>query len=667
MDHQSSSETQRPAPDIPSERLLSASFVGLLMTQLLTAVNDNAFRWLVIGIGKLALEATGRESQIGFVLTAGMACFVLPYLILAAPAGYLADRYSKRSVIVACKVAEIVIMLLGVVAILTWNLPFLMVVVALMGAQSALFSPARMGSIPEMQSVHQISAANGLMGLVTVVATVLGMAIGNVLADRIRDDFQGGLIWTAIALLGVAVLGWLASRRIRPFPAADPARTFPWDAPQQTIRDLKGLGSSRPLLRVALGITFFWAIGALANLNIDQFAFESGAEGQTQIVPLLMALVGGLGAGSVLAGVWSGNRVELGILPLGAGGVALMSMLLFTVPQGMFDGPTWTLAYVWAGTLLFLLGASAGLFNVPLESYMQHRSPLESRGAILAANNFLTFGGMLVTAILFAVLRYPIDGVPLFSSRQIFLLSGISTVPVFLYIVWLIPQASVRFVVWLASRLIYRIRVYNDQVVPERGGALLVANHVSWLDGVLLTLVSARPVRMIAFAGNFSNPWMKRLGHMFGVILIAQGPKSVVAALRTARESLQEGQLVCIFPEGAITRTGQMQAFRPGLLKIIKGTGAPIIPVYLDELWGSMFSFSGGKFFWKWPQKWPYPVSIHFGRPVFDPENVHSVRQAVQDLGATAVKQRAARRVGLARQFVKTCKQRKRGVKVADS
>ncbi len=667
MNSSPSSDTESPASSASAERLFSASFVGLLLTQLLTAVNDNAFRWLVIGIGKLALEQTGRESQIGFVLTAGMACFVLPYLLLAAPAGYLADRFSKRSVIVACKVAEIVIMLLGIVAILTWNLPFLLVIVALMGAQSALFSPARMGSIPEMHSVHQISAANGWMGLVTVIATVVGMAIGNVLADQIREHFARGVVWSAVALLGVAVTGWLVSLLLRRFPAADPARTIPWDAARQTIRDLKQLGSSRPLLRVALGIMFFWAIGAMANLNIDQFAFESGAERQTQIVPLLLALVAGLGAGSVLAGVWSGGRVELGILPLGAGGVALLAMLLFTVPRGMFDGQVWTWAYIWAGALLFLLGASAGLFNVPLESYMQHRSPPESRGAILAANNFLTFGGMLVTAVLFAILRYPVNEQPLFSSRQVFLLCGISTLPVFFYIVWLIPQASIRFVVWLASCVIYRIRVDNDEVIPERGGALLVANHVSWLDGVLIMLVTARPVRMIAFAGNFSNPWLKRLADMFGVILITSRPKSAIAALRTAREALEGGHLVCIFPEGAITRTGRLQAFRPGMLRIIEGTGLPVIPVYLDELWGSIFSFSGGKFFWKRPKKWPYPVSIHFGDPMIDPPNVQAVRQAVQELGAAAVKQRAAQRVGLARNFVKTCKQRKRGVKVADS
>ncbi len=182
-----------------------------------------------------------------------------------------------------------------------------------------------------------------------------------------------------------------------------------------------------------------------------------------------------------------------------------------------------------------------------------------------------------------------------------------------------------------------------------------------------MLLASSRPVRVLAFAGNFQNIWLRRVADLFGVILISPRPKSIVAALKTARQALLNGELVCVFPEGAITRSGQMQAFRPGLMKILEGTGAPVVPVYLDELWGSIFSFHGGKFFWKRPQRWPYPISIFFGRPVANPADVHRVRQAVQELGATAVEQRTSRTCGLARSFVRTCKKRKRGSKIADS
>ena len=209
----------------------------------------------------------------------------------------------------------------------------------------------------------------------------------------------------------------------------------------------------------------------MAQLNIDQFVAEGGPAQETDKIPLLLSLVAGVGAGSVLAGIWSAGRVELGILPLGAGGMAVASVALFTV-SGAIIGPAGavTSALVLACVFLFLLGVSAGLFDVPLASYMQHHSPAHVRGAILAASNFMTFAGILMTALLYAALRVPVGGEPLFSAREVFLLCGIVTIPVMLYIVWLIPQATLRFVVWLASQLLYRIRVYGLRICRSRAG-----------------------------------------------------------------------------------------------------------------------------------------------------------------------------------------------------
>ncbi|HAY80662.1 MAG TPA: acyl-[ACP]--phospholipid O-acyltransferase, partial [Planctomycetaceae bacterium] len=583
----------------PSGGLMSTSFVGLLATQLLSVINDNVFRWLVIGIGKGLILNASNESAI---LMIGSNCFILPYLILAAPAGYLADRYSKRSVIVGCKAAELGIMLLGTIGVFFLDINVLFVAVALMGAQSALFSPAKLGSIPEMLQSKHISNANGLMGLSTVVATVIGMAIGNVLAEVTKEDSQYGWLIAGAVLLGLALVGWLTSLLIRKAPAANPTRRFPWDAPFQTYRDLKTLAMDRPMLRVSLGMMFFWSIGMLAQLNIDQFATEGGALVDTDKTPLLACLVAGLGIGSLLAGLWSGGRVELGILPLGAFGVAAFAMLLFTVQGDIFQAQAVTASFVLACVFLVGLGFSAGLFEVPLSSYMQHYSAAATRGSILAAMNFLVFGGMFMMSIVFWMLRMPLaSGQPLFTANQIFLLSGLFTLPVFAYIIWLLPGATIRFVVWLASRTIYRVRTYQLENVPAEGGALLVPNHVSWVDGVMVGLAVDRPIRVVAFAGNFQSRFMKWLAELFGVILILPKPKMIVKALGTARKALEDGELVCIFAEGAITRTGQVQSFKPGMMKIIKGTDAPVIPVYLDELWGSIFSFNKGRFFWKWP------------------------------------------------------------------
>jgi len=655
---QTDAQPSRPGPEPTARRALwNRSFVGLLATQFLGAANDNMFRWLVVPIGK---DLVGSQ-RAALALSAGLACFVLPYLLLAAPAGYLADRFSKRSVIVSCKVAEIAIMALGIVSILIGDIYFMFVVVALMGAQSALFSPSKMGSIPEMVHPRSLSAANGWMGLVTVAAIVLGTAAGNLLYWHTRPEGQHDWWLSAAALLGTAALGLMTSLRIAKLVPANPLRAFPINFVWQVVRDLRTLGSSRALVRAALGAAFFWSLAALAQMNVDLFATGELGVDQDWVGPLLGVLALGVGLGSVLAGLWSGGRVELGIVPLGAGMIAASSILLFGVPSPLEHSlPD---AYGWTCFGLFCLGIGAGLFGVPLEAFLQERSPQKSRGVVLAAANFLTFSGMLLAAGVFWTLREVLE----LSARQIFLTAGIATVPVLVYIVWLLPHATVRFLVWLASRTIYRVRVEGIDNLPERGGALLVANHVSWIDGILLLLTSSRPVRMVAAADYVDVWWNRWLARQVGVIPIDASRKSMVRAIRTARQALIDGELVCIFPEGKLTRTGHMQEFRPGFLSILKGTGAPLIPVYLHGLWGSIFSFEGGRFFWKWPRRWPYPVSIRFGAPTDQATTAHEIRQAVEQLGTEAMQHEEAFQMIPARHFLRNCRRAMRRPKAADS
>jgi len=281
--------------------LRSRSFLGLLATQFLGATNDNMFRWLVVPIGK---DLVGPENA-AVALSVGLACFVLPYVLLAAPAGYLADRFSKRTVIIGCKVAEVLIMVFGVVTILSGNVYCMFLVVALMGSQSALFGPSKFGSIPEIVRADRISAANGLVGLTTVVAIVLGTVVGNLLYAATRP--LGLHMWwiSATALLGVAIIGWMTSLLIAPLRAANPRRPFPVNPAGQTVRDLQSLGSSRPLLRVALGIAFLWGLAALSQVNVDLFAIAELGVRQQYVGPLLGMLALGVGFGSVLAGIWS--------------------------------------------------------------------------------------------------------------------------------------------------------------------------------------------------------------------------------------------------------------------------------------------------------------------------------------------------------------------------
>ncbi|HEV7279506.1 MAG TPA: MFS transporter [Pirellulaceae bacterium] len=774
---------------LPSERnafqggegLASRTYAGLLLTQFFTALNDNLFRWLVIGIGK-----DYYPENPAFVLMVGTACFVLPYLFLAAPAGYFADRFSKRTVILWCKWAELAILILGTLAIVLGSFWLLIGVVLLLGAQSSLFAPARFGSLPELLKPESISAANGWFGFATVGATVMGMAGGSYLYDV--AGYKGMEHWyiPGAAVIGVALAGLATSYLIRGVPAGDPGRSFPWLAIHATVAELKTLAAKPSLLKVAIGIAFFWAIGALAVNNIDQFTMESGGLHESDKTPLLLCLTVGLAVGSVLSGILSGDHVELGLLPIGLCGIAIFSTLLFFVPPQLFEpGDSLTGGLIWAGGLLFFLGVSAGMFDVPLEAYLQRRSDPDRRGAVLAASNFLTFAGILLTSIVFFVMRAPLPGdiaripdehrglplssedarsldrllarhesewqssakllslakangeqsqleqkdlgnlreltrdlpdslrrealvqlvaadieqrqerklpftpgfyfslspddrflireafdqavgPPLLSTREVFLVVGVVATPAMAYVIWLIPQTTIRFLVWLAVHSVYRVRVVNRKYLPDHGGAVLVCNHVSWLDGFLLLLVTSRRVRMVVFSGNFAGDLLTRWARWWGTILLdAKRPKEVVAALREARGALNNGELVGLFPEGGISRTGQILSFKPGLMKILEGTEAPVIPVYLHGLWGSVFSFSGGKFFWKWPRRWPYPVTIYFGPPIEKPKDVHEVRRAVQDLGAHAMTEKPETQ-SLEERFIRMCKKRLRTRKVAD-
>ena len=640
---------------------MSRSFLGLLSTQLLGTLNDNMFRWFAI---KSAQEKLGNAEA----LILGIAVFTLPYLLLAVYAGFLADRFSKRSVIVWCKVAEIVIMMLGITAVISGNFYFLFGVVFLMGAQSALFTPSKYGGIPEIVRPDLLSKANGLMGLVTVSASAIGGFIGFVLFDHAADAIKAGPtlgdLWVpTTSLIGVAIFGTLTSLLIRRLKPANPNRAIDINFPKATYRDLKLLGAEAALMRTALGIAFFWAIAALAQSNIDLLASQNLNLGVTETGALMPVLIAGVALGSLLAGFVSGDKVELGIVPLGALGITISSLLLWIVGASAPVEEASDLSYYLTCVCLFGLGASAGLFDIPLEAFLQHKADDENRGTIIAATNFLTFSMIMVSA----GLLHRFTSVLNLSPDQIFMVAGLGTIPVIIYSFKVLPQATIRFLVWLLTTFVYRVKIIGKENIPEKGGALLVANHVTWLDGLLLVTMSERPVRMLAYADYVEKGFIGYICRTFGVIPIKGdgGPKALLRSLKSARQAAIDGDLVCIFAEGELTRTGQLQPFQRGMTRIIEGTGVPVVPTYLDQLWGSIFSYHGGKFFWKKPISWPYPLTIMFGKPLDDPDNVYEVRQAVEQLGVDAVDHRDS--IIPARQFLRSCRSARGRSKSADS
>ncbi|MGQ0635048.1 MAG: acyl-[ACP]--phospholipid O-acyltransferase [Planctomycetaceae bacterium] len=645
--------------------LSSRSFVCLAVTQALGAFNDNMFRWLTVPVGQYLLG--GDEAAEIRALAWGIFWFTLPYLLLPVHAGWLADRFNKRSVIVWCKFAEIIVMLLGLAAIASRSVPAVFAAVFLMGAQAALFGPSKFGSLPELLRPDKLSSGNGVMAMVTVVASALGTVAGLKLFVATQPDGTQHLWISALALLGVATAGWLASLGIRPLTAARPDFTFPVDPVGRIWGQLRLLAENRPLMRTALGIAFFWTLATLTQANVKVYGATVLHFSEDNIGPLMLALVVGIGVGSVLAGIGSAGRVELGIVPLGALGIVVCSLALHWTGGRVDPAQPLSIQNIsfWTNVWLVALGVSAGLFNVPLEAFLQHRSPRESRGTILAASNFVSFAGILSTSFLLNLMQ----NVLALSARQTFLAMGLATIPILVYVVCLLPQASLRFVLLLASHTIYKLRIYGREHLPETGGALLVANHVTWGDGFFVGISSSRPVRMLAYTDYVSGFGIGWLMQKLGVIPVSskEGPKAIVRSLQAARVAIENGELVCIFAEGAMTRTGQLQPFQRGLLKIVEGTGAPVVPLYLDGLWGSILSFFHGKFFWKWPRQLRYRVGILFGPPLADPDDVAQVHRAVQDLGVEAMERRKADELTLPRRFLRTCRRALVRLKAADS
>ena len=621
--------------------LRSRSFIALLVTQGFGSLNDNIFRWFCV------LQGMKVESMKASTMSLGLICFTIPYLLLASHSAYVSDRFSKRSTIFWCKVAEILIMALAVGAMALGGvneklgIGLVFMAVFLMGSQSAMFGPAKFGAIPEIVASEKISSANGLMQMVTTAASALGMFAGFVVSDvadlSTSAPTAAGLAWPAGVLVSIAALGTLASLFIEPLTSADPQLTPP-NPLKETAANLKLLYQGRPLFRAALGEAFFWFLASLATSAITLLGNEVLGLDQIRTGLLAIALVIGVGTGSVLAGMMSGGKVELGLVPLGAAVVSLgaLSLYWFTGDVVPTDAEMQGAAHWPAAISLVVLGLGAGIFIVPLVAFLQDRSERRTRGRILAAANFISFAMMIVSAVVYYLVT---EGGLGWEAPTIFLACGIGTLPVLLYTLWLLPQASIRMVIWLLSRVVYRVRIFGRDAIPDQGGALLVANHVSYVDGLLLLTSSSRPIRFVAYADYVNHPALRFLAGLMGVIPIrnTDGPKAIVRSLQAARRAIEDGELVCIFPEGKLTKTGEIDEFHRGMMKIIDGVDAPIVPIYLDELWGSIFSYEGGRPIWKIPRKWPYPVSIHVGEPHPAPDSIDEVREAVIAIGRDAV------------------------------
>ena len=613
-------------------------FWSLFVTQFQGAFSDNILKWLVISlITGMGFSNDKRDQLVGVV----GALFALPFILFSMTGGYFADRFSKRSVTIGIKLFEILVMLLALAGLAGNQLYLPIACVFLMEVHSAIFGPSKYGLLPELLPESKLSWGNGVLELGTFVSIIGGTVVGATLCTT----FAGKQAWSGVVLIALAGFGLFTSLGISKVPAADPAKEYRPNFLADLWAQIKLIRKDRVLWLATVGNTYFFAIAALIQYLIVIYAKDVlNLSDPRQTSYLQAATAIGIGLGSFAAGYLSGGKIEYGLIPLGSIGMTAFAALLGR--RGL------SFAHVAAD--LSLLGFFGGFFIVPIAALLQHRPDPASKGGVLAAANLLSFVGIFAASGIY----YLVTVVLHLSPSTVFVLTAAATLAGTIYVLWLLPDALLRFGLWLLTRTFYRVRVLGRENIPEKGGALFVCNHVSWVDALLLIASTDRRVRFMMFAGIYELPWVKPFARILGVIPIssAQRPRDLLKSLRTAGEAIRAGEVVCIFAEGQITRIGQLLPFRRGMEQIMKHVEAPVVPVALDGVWGSIFSFKKRRFLWKWPWPIPYPITVSFGPPMPPRATAFDVRQAVQELLASAWAYRRAQMRPLHRAFVRSAR-----------
>ncbi|HET7698556.1 MAG TPA: acyl-[ACP]--phospholipid O-acyltransferase [Vicinamibacterales bacterium] len=615
-----------------------------LWTQFLGAFNDNLFK---IVVSMLAVHAAG-GAHAGRQLSLVGVVFILPFLLFSGYAGQLADVYSKRRVLVVTKSLEVMAAGLGLIAFVSGRLELTYAVLFLIAVQATFFSPAKYGILPEILPDRDLSRANGILEMSTFVAIVAGTAAGGFLFDTLRDRLWAiGVIVVVVAIAGTAL-----SLRIPHVPAAAPAARLARNPFGEIAAGVSRLRESRVLWLTVAGLSYFWFLGALLQLVMILFGTEVMGLSDTWTGILTTFAAIGIAAGSLAAGRLSGDKVELGLAPIGSIGMGLFAILLAKS----------TASFALAAFNLTMVGFFGGLFAVPLNALLQQKSGATEKGRLMATNNFLNMAAIVGASAALWLAR-DIAGL---TADRIVLVFGVLTLAASVYVLTVVPEFLLRFCLWLLTHTIYRIRIVGQEHVPSRGPALLVCNHLSHVDGALVGACIQRFVRFLVYKPYYEHWAVNPLLRMLHAIPVAGG-RDAVGAIEAARRELRNGHVVCIFAEGAISRTGNLLPFKRGLERIVDGLDVPIVPVYLDRVWGSVFSFKGGRFLWKWPARLPYPVTVAFGPPLPPATPAAEVRVALMTVGAQATSLRRRSRETLGRAFIASAKRRWGAFCMADS
>ncbi len=569
-------------------------FAPFFWTQFAGAANDNLFKFAFTVMVTYQLSVSWLEpSMAGLVIGA---LFILPFLLFSATAGQLTDKYDKTVMIRFVKNLEIGIMLLAAYGFYLDQVVVLLACTFLMGLHSTLFGPVKFALLPQVLSERELTGGNGMVEMGTFVAILSGNIVGGLLVAIPEIGHQT----VAIACVAMAIVGRVVAGYIPKAPATDPTLKVNWNPISETWRNLTLAHGNLVVFRSLLGISWMWFFGAVFLSQFPSLAKEV-LHGDANVASLLLVVFSiGIGTGSLLCEMLSRRHVEIGLVPVGAIGMSVFAIDLYFASTGLPASPAMGLsAFVsqaahWRVMAdLALLSLFAGLYSVPMYALIQLRSQPTHRARIIAANNILNALFMIASSVIAGALLK--SG---FTIPQIFLFTGLANAVVAFYIFMLVPEYLLRFVAWVASRFVYRFKVQGDENIPVQGAAVLVCNHVSFVDAVLLMAASPRPIRFVMDHRIFKVPvlgWLFKLAKAIPIAPQRDDPHTYQAAFDAAAQVLREGDLLAIFPEGGITADGKLQPFKGGIMKIMEraqadGLNVTVIPMALTNLWGSYFS-----------------------------------------------------------------------------
>lgn len=569
-------------------------FRPFFLTQFLGAFNDNVYKnALVVLLTFQSARYTSMSPGILVNLCAGI--FILPFFLFSATAGQIADKYEKSRLIRFTKLLEIAIMVLAGFAFALESLALMLGCLFLMGSQSSLFGPVKYAILPQHLREDELIGGNAVVEAGTFLAILIGTLAGGVLIS-----FDQGIVWVSVAVLLLALLGYLASRGIPLAPAASPGLRINWNPITETWRNFQFTRGNRTVFLSILGVSWFWFYGAVFLSQFPAYAKDVLGGNEHAVILLLAVFSVGIGVGSLLCERMSAGRVEIGLVPFGSIGLSLFALDLWwsSPAPGLFASPlplgevlaqaaTWRVLIDLVG-----IGVFGGFFIVPLYALIQSRSEPAHRSRTIAGNNILNALFMVIAAGMGAGLLAAGFSVP-----QLFLVTAVLNAVVAIYIYTLVPEFLLRFIVWLLVHTVYRLRTEGIEHIPEQGPAVLVCNHVSFVDALVIMAASRRPVRFVMDHRIFRLPVLSFVFRESRAIPIApakEDPALTQRAFDTVADALAAGELVAIFPEGRITDTGELNPFRPGIRRIVERSPVPVVPMALRGLWGSFFSRKDG-------------------------------------------------------------------------